>query len=177
MNEKSEDVKAHASVKVESSILTHISPPQHSKEHGSQGLILPQMPRIPDVRFGVGDNTQTKTWLFNEWFIPPLGSGRTIIDLFGTKLILVRTTTTAGAKVLYVAVESNIRVWNPFVSGKEAVLSVTFTDVGKNYVFGSFPSGCGVTTWIVRNVSVADDIFDAANVAQLNMSAFSFFYC
>jgi hypothetical protein len=177
VTEKSEDVKAYTSVKVESSVLTNISPPQHSRARESQGLILPQMPQIPDLPFGVGDSTQTKTWLFNEWFIPPLGSGRTIIDLFGTKLILVRTTTTGGAKVLYVAIESNIRVWNPFVSGREAVLSVTFTDVGKTYVFGSFPSGCGVTTWVVRNVNVADDIFDAANMAQLSMSAFSFFYC
>jgi len=177
VTEKSEDVKACTSAKVESSIFTKISPPQHSKERGSQGLILPHMPQIPDLAFGVGDNTQIKTWVFSEWFIPPLGSGRTIIDLFGTKLVLVRTITTGGAKVLYVAIESNIRVWNPFVSGKEAVLSVTFTDVGKTYVFGSFPSGCGVTTWVVRNVNVADDIFDAANIAQLNMSAFSFFYC
>lgn len=135
-------------------------------------------PQIHDVAFPLTDTTETKTWTFGEWYIPPLGSGRTIIDLWPQpKLILVRTTTVGGAKTLYIAIETNIRVWNPFVAGHEAVLSATILDVGQNFVFGTFPSGCGVSTWIARNVVVRDDIFDKANTAQLNMSGYSFFYC
>jgi hypothetical protein len=178
MSDRTEDnVKEHVSTKSERHLYTRLPQQDHSISE-SQKLSPTQWPQIPDVAFGLADATETKTWTFDEWFIPPIGSGRTIIDLWWQpKLVLVRTTSTTGARVLYIGIETNIRVWNPFVQGSEAVLSATILDVDQHFVFGTFPSGCGVSTWVARKANVRDDIFDAAYKAQLNMSAFRFIYC
>jgi hypothetical protein len=177
MADKFEEVKEQHSPKSGRYFYSRISQLKLGDPEG-QRLSLTEWPQIPDLAFGLADGTETKTWVFGEWFIPPLGSGRTIIDLWGPpKLKLVRTTTTSGAKTLYIAIETNIRAWNPWVQGSEPVLSATILDVAKNFVFGTFPGGCGVNTWVVRNVNVRDDIFDAANTAQLSMTGFRFIYC
>jgi len=138
-------------------------------------------PVLPNIPFPLDGSTETKQWTWGEWFIPPIGSGRTIIDFrWRTILTLVRTTDVNGRKTLYLNINVNpgILAWNVFVQGKEPHLHASLVEVGIDIDYGTFPGACGgVTTYFDKTVELNADVFDAANTAQLTVTAYSFVYC
>jgi hypothetical protein len=139
------------------------------------------VPLLPNISFTLDQKSEIKQWTWGEWFIPPIGSGRTIIDLrWRTVLTLVRTTDANGNKIVYLNINVNpgILAWNLFVQGSEPHLHARILEVGIDVDYGTFPGGCGgVITYFDHTVQVRVDVFDAANTAQLTMTAFSFVYC
>lgn len=136
---------------------------------------------LPDVPLALDGTSETKQWTWGEWFAPPIGEGRTIIDFrWSTVLTLVRTTDVNGHKTLYlnVKVDPGILAWNLFEQGKEPHFHATLLNVGIDVDFGTFPGGCGgVLTYFNKTQGLNVDIFDAANLAQVLVTAYSFVYC
>jgi hypothetical protein len=150
---------------------------QGSSPADRRKLSLTQRLQTQDSTFELDATTKIKTWVFDDWSVPSLGSGRTIVDLGRPlKLELVRTTNKTGAKTLYMAIEANLRVWNPSLAHHQAVLSACILDVNQNFIFGTFPSRSGVNTFMKAFVMVQDDIFDAAHTARLDISLYTFRY-
>lgn len=136
---------------------------------------------LPDVPLAFNGTTETKQWTWGEWFIPPIGSGRTIIDFrWSTVLTLARTTDASGKKLLYLNINVNpgILAWNIFETGKEPHVHATLPDVGIDVDFGTFSGGCGgVMTYFNKTNGINVDIFDKAKTAQLLVTEYSFVYC
>ena len=137
--------------------------------------------QLSGVSFALDGKTETKQWTWGEWFAPPIGQGRTIIDFrWRSVLTLVRTTDASGKKTHYLNlnVDPGILAWNVFEQGKEPHVHAHLLEVGIDEDFGTFPGGCGgVITYFNQTKWINVDIFDAAKTAQLLVTAYSFVYC
>lgn len=142
-------------------------------------LGLPHYPPLSNIVFPLAGRVETKVARWGEWFIPAIGTGRTIIDLFPEiVLTLVRTTDDEGHRLQYLNLHvDNIRVWNTFVQNDQPQFHGRLPEVGIDVNYGSFPSGCGVTSLFDKTVELEADVFDAVTVASIFMSSFGFVYC
>ena len=142
---------------------------------------IPASPQFADVPFAIDGATEWKKWTWAEFFMPPLGQGRTIVDFrWSTVLTLVKTTDASGklTKIyLSLVVDPGIVVWNPFVQGTEPHIHTNLIEPGRSFDWGTFPSGCGVTTYISRVIQLNEDIYDVTKTVGLTVDGFSFVYC
>ena len=104
---------------------------------------LPSFPQLRNVAFPLEGTTLRKRWTWTEIFIPPYGTGRTIIDFrWSTVLALVKTTDASGNLTKIYAslvVSPGIMVWNPFVQASVPTIQVLLVDLTSTSTLALFP--------------------------------------